>query len=108
MAFVCGFVIYDTPQENPRVSKDELIYISTNIIQDEDGSIVSKFPPFWAMMKSIKVWAMVRLNIDNRSELSNMLKNCRPFNYLLNSGTRILNWHENHIEISATVCCSIL
>ena len=60
VAFLWCFVAYDCPHDNPRVSQDELIYISNNIIHNESNSVVSKLPPCWAMMKSIKVWALVR------------------------------------------------
>ena len=59
-AIVCFLVVHDTPEENPRVSKEELEYIFENIIQNEEGSVVQKFPPYWSMIKSVKVWALVR------------------------------------------------
>ena len=60
VAIVWHFVAYNTPEENPKVSQDELEHISANIIQNEDDSKVSKIPPIWAIIKSIKVWALVR------------------------------------------------
>lgn len=57
------FLVFDTPEENSQVATEELIYISSNIIQNEDNDAfksVKKFPPYFAILKSIKVWALVR------------------------------------------------
>ena len=63
VAFLWCFMAYDTPEQNPRMSENELMYISNNIIHNDDNSVVSKFPPCWAMVKSIKVWALVRFAV---------------------------------------------
>ena len=63
MAFVWIVLVHNNPQENSRVSNEELIFISENIIQNEEGCEVRKVPPYWAMVKSIKVWALVRFKI---------------------------------------------
>ena len=60
MTIVWSSLVHDTPQENSRISHEELIYISENIIQNEEGCEVSRIPPYSAMVKSIKVWALVR------------------------------------------------
>ena len=61
VALIWCFVASNTPQENPLVSENELNYISQNIVQNDVGSEPNKIPPFWDMIKSRKVWALVRI-----------------------------------------------
>ena len=52
--------IHDTPEDNNRVSKGELTYIQLNIIENENiDDVVSKCPPYLAIARSKKVWALV-------------------------------------------------
>ena len=53
------FFVSDKPEQNSRVGTEELIFISSNIIQNEDESSVKQIPPFLSIFRSIKVWALV-------------------------------------------------
>ena len=54
------FFVFDKPEQNSRVATDELIFISGNIIQNEDEATVKKIPPYLSIFRSMKVWTLVR------------------------------------------------
>ena len=63
LLFFCVWMwlIYDFPDQNPRVTEAELIYINSHLV----GSINTKsskkdlpLPPYFTMLKSVKVWAL--------------------------------------------------
>ena len=54
------FLVFDDPGENSKMDTRELIYISSNIIRNEDKVAVKKFPPYIDIFKSVKVWALMR------------------------------------------------
>ena len=53
------FCVTDTPQECKAISSDELQFISGNIESTNGDEMVPKIPPYYAMAKSMKVWAVV-------------------------------------------------
>ena len=55
--------VYDTPEECPRISEKEVLYIHNNTIKEKDEEMVPKIPPYFAMAKSVKVWAGVCIQI---------------------------------------------
>lgn len=53
-------LVFDTPEDCIRISSKELLYISSNTIQENiDEEMVPKLPPYLAMAKSTKAWAGV-------------------------------------------------
>ena len=58
-----AILVTDTPEESSRVTADELLYISNNIISTKSDETVAKVPPYLEMAKSIKVWALVKCTL---------------------------------------------
>ena len=99
-AIVCFLVVHDTPEENPRVTNEELKYIFENIIQNEEGSVVQKFPPYWSMIKSVKVWALVRSKLCKLEAIRSFHNNCLFSRLLLSLET---SW-DTHTSIMDFRC----
>ena len=51
--------IFDRPEQNDRVTTEELIYICNNTAKNESKDGVKRFPPYMAIFKSKKVWTLV-------------------------------------------------
>ena len=56
--------VCDNPQDDKKVSKDELMFITQNIIEYENvgDDVMTKFPPYLDIVKSKKVWALVSIS----------------------------------------------